>query len=521
MAKSITITFLKQSPTEQYGTIHIRTIENRVIKKKSTGIKITKNQWEDYFNPNTNRFREDKNFPKHKILNSKINELLEEMNKYNNDLDAMPDDKKSLISYWQEVINNKLNHGTKIKQQVILDKVKKYLNSVNKEDILFKDVTPIFLDRLKTYFLTKEDPRKLSVNTTTHYLKIFQGVILHAKKKNIYSYLKNPFDSVVFVHKTKTKKPLSEKEVDSLLTTEITDIDLRNNRDMFLFQVFSNGMRVSDVLLLRWSNFKNGRLVYKMFKTGIDINIPININMCFILSRILGVFEDYKKLVEFKKHNLSNDSKINNLVNIADIDKMIENKMNMKFYNLPKEKRLVTNINETKYGKLIYKGFEIWEDEETKNLIDTRENLMRLVNRVFIEAVIKHIELKRKNASCEFVFKHLPNDLFKNINSENNFSEVISKEQYVKIKHHTIVYNRKLKKIQEECGIEGNISSHVSRHTFTNLLLKMDNVNLYDISQSLGHSSIKITQNYLTSGFNTEKTDYLSNNLSDRFSFKK
>ena len=45
------------------------------------------------------------------------------------------------------------------------------------------------------------------------------------------------------------------------------------------------------------------------------------------------------------------------------------------------------------------------------------------------------------------------------------------------------------------------------------LLLNMDNVNLYDISQSLGHKKITITQNYIQSGFNNKKIDYLNKDL--------
>ena len=77
----------------------------------------------------------------------------------------------------------------------------------------------------------------------------------------------------------------------------------------------------------------------------------------------------------------------------------------------------------------------------------------------------------------------------------------------------TIVYDRNLKRLQKCLGIETVLTSHVSRHSFTNLLLRLKNVNLYDIQQSLGHSSIKITENYLTSHFNLEKLDYLNEQL--------
>ena len=42
-----------------------------------------------------------------------------------------------------------------------------------------------------------------------------------------------------------------------------------------MFQFFTGGMRVSDLTLLRYNNFINGRISYKMFKTNNEINIPI------------------------------------------------------------------------------------------------------------------------------------------------------------------------------------------------------------------------------------------------------
>jgi len=74
-----------------------------------------------------------------------------------------------------------------------------------------------------------------------------------------------------------------------------------------------------------------------------------------------------------------------------------------------------------------------------------------------------------------------------------------------------------LKKVQEACRIETNLSSHISRHTFTNLLLQMEGVNLYDVSLSLGHSNIKVTEHYLRTGFNTEKLDELNTGLAVKF----
>ena len=54
-----------------------------------------------------------------------------------------------------------------------------------------------------------------------------------------------------------------------------------------------------------------------------------------------------------------------------------------------------------------------------------------------------------------------------------------------------------------------NNSSHVSWQLFTNLLLNMGNVNLNDISQSLGLKNITITENYIQASYNNKNIDYL------------
>jgi integrase len=164
-----------------------------------------------------------------------------------------------------------------------------------------------------------------------------------------------------------------------------------------------------------------------------------------------------------------------------------------------------------------YKGYTISQSNTLiKSYIDLRENLVSQIENVFLSKLSDRIKKEKKKKGNDFIFPVLSNKDFSDIKENNDFSTV-SLKQYKSIKHHTIVYNRKLKKIQELCEIETNISSHVSRHSYTNLLLRLDNVNLYDISQSLGHSSIKITENYLRNGFNIEKVDYLNNTISKRY----
>ena len=58
------------------------------------------------------------------------------------------------------------------------------------------------------------------------------------------------------------------------------------------------------------------------------------------------------------------------------------------------------------------------------------------------------------------------------------------------------VINKNLKEIQKLLSIETNISFHISRHSFADILRQKDK-SIYDIKTLLGHTSIRQTENYL------------------------
>ena len=61
-----------------------------------------------------------------------------------------------------------------------------------------------------------------------------------------------------------------------------------------------------------------------------------------------------------------------------------------------------------------------------------------------------------------------------------------------------------------------NLSFHVSRHTFADIARKKigKSFGIYEISKMLGHSSIKVTENYLNS-FDQDSVDEAMNSIFD------
>jgi len=62
----------------------------------------------------------------------------------------------------------------------------------------------------------------------------------------------------------------------------------------------------------------------------------------------------------------------------------------------------------------------------------------------------------------------------------------------------TALINKYLKDIAKKAGISKNVTTHTARHSFADIARQKTD-NLYNLSKTLGHSSIKVTEAYLAS----------------------
>lgn len=77
----------------------------------------------------------------------------------------------------------------------------------------------------------------------------------------------------------------------------------------------------------------------------------------------------------------------------------------------------------------------------------------------------------------------------------------------------TTIFNNNLKKLMKRTGIQKNLSSHIARHSFADYARKQG-MTIYDISKALGHSSLGITERYL-SDFDDSSLDDAMESLFD------
>lgn len=492
--------------TADTSTLYIRSYQpkgGQQHKKVSLEIRLKNSDIKSFWDPSRLRFKDIKKNPNAQEWNDKIESELKKITNYS-DLSNVPQKRKSFMKYWDDYITNTDKHGTRIKHEVVKNKLNKFLKGA---DLYFSEITPELVRSIYHNFKTAKNPKRLSIGTANHYMKIIHGMLNVAKEARYYNYDIDPFIGLQY---NAAEEPVLEgKVIEGVGLKLLLDADapldmlgheqrpfpadLQKYRLSLLFQMFANGMRVSDMLTLRWNNFDGYVLRYNMFKTGKSMKIPMNLNLINILCKIILLENPKSRLLSYIPRFVNGQ----HTATIKLANKTIE-------WNLGKIEKRLSEINE--------------KHVDYHPLMAGRDELVEKLERnISMDICIWYRNRKKDN---DFVFPYLNNEDFIDIGGDNNFNH-ISEPQYKKIKHNTIVYNRNLKKIKDLIGFNGvNLTSHTARHSFASFLLGMGDVNTFDIQQMLGHSSIQITDKYLQKHFNPKKLDTTNRRLSKQFVIK-
>jgi integrase len=155
-------------------------------------------------------------------------------------------------------------------------RIERFKEFLKGDDISFQDITVPLLNRFRAYL---KGTRKISDRTVVNHLVVIRSVFSQAIKDNIVDPKFYPFgkDKIRIKFPDSTKTSLSIEEV-----IRIEELDLPSGssldqaRNLWLISFYFAGMRVSDILRLKWSDFDNGRLQYAMGKNakGGSLKIP-------------------------------------------------------------------------------------------------------------------------------------------------------------------------------------------------------------------------------------------------------
>lgn len=180
---------------------------------------------------------------------------------------------ESFLKYFGKYLHTLEKTGkisTLTKATAIYSKLKVFLGT---SDLLFDEVTVSFLKQYEDYL---GHELKNSVNTIHSNLKVFRKLINDAIREDLASPARDPFRKFKLKLEKTTKSHLSEDELDALRTLPLKEgIKLWHHRNLFAFAADTGGLRISDLLQLRWSNFSGTHIRITMQKTNDAVTVKV------------------------------------------------------------------------------------------------------------------------------------------------------------------------------------------------------------------------------------------------------
>jgi len=451
----------RQFKTDLNGIIRLAISENNVRKYKSLGISIPI----DKFSKTKQRVKASY------IGSSEINKQIENnIREYSiTPLNTLKNGSEDLI-YTLKSLNN-YKASTSVNVVHAINYVDKYLKS-KKQTLKVSDLNVNIVLGFKDYMYQCG----LGQNSVKMYIAIFKMLINKAIEHNLVDYNRHPFVGIK-VKGLKTEKVfLSIQEIDKLRFYKGKN-DLV--RDIFLFQFFGFGMRISELLLLKWSNFqlKDNRLFlsYYQVKAKPLMRIEVNVQMLNILDKYLPPIKN--------DNNISNLSKEIDFIN-KEIDSVkLRQRLNVNREIMPPKYTTqpilaIHNITPQQVSSLDYSNGDL--DIQINNLTKKLTGLQSKL------AFYKISKMPSKHPIFRFGT---------GLDSYKAGSD-LTLLQYKEKQRITNMLNKRLKQVCKAIQITV-VTTHSARHSFSRLM-QVRGMSVDSIGSMLGHTSSKNTFIYLS-----------------------
>jgi len=273
---------LKKEKLKADGTapIYFRVINNRKTTFVSSQIYIKPSEWDEdkirvkVKNKNSERlnaFLTQKKGELEASLLSLKTEPNTSKNKIKEILTGKP--QTDFFEFAQTILDRYLSSNrvsTHDKCKSILTKLQIY--SKNKT-LAFEDIDTFFISKYETYLRQTCNNK---TNTIHANLKFIRQVFLEAIQFDIIPISTNPFLKYKLKLEKTERTYLTEEElskIESLSLIQGTKMDI--HRDMFVFTTYAGGLRVSDLVSLRWSNFDGSHIYSTARKTTSQVAIKL------------------------------------------------------------------------------------------------------------------------------------------------------------------------------------------------------------------------------------------------------
>ena len=134
-------------------------------------------------------------------------------------------------------------------------------------DIAFSDITVPFLRNFQGWM---KGTRQIKERTVVNHLVIIRSIYNQAIQAGVADQKNYPFGKgkISIKFPDSKKVGMTKEEIALLEAANLPNVGQHHARNIYLVSYYFAGMRVSDVLRLKWADFQNGRLYYTMGKNS-------------------------------------------------------------------------------------------------------------------------------------------------------------------------------------------------------------------------------------------------------------
>jgi integrase len=533
--RTIAVVLYPRKAKNNLYPVKIRFCEDRKSKYIPLPIHIEKRYWLKSVN------RISSSHPKHEeynyIIDKKIKEYEEVYKVSNKFLNSSLNVFVDLDHKIKVELKNK--YGNRKKHKTLYYHLERFwgnqeLNYFDIDKEFFLDFKNYLTENIKSRDTLSNTP---SENTIFGYLKVLSTFLNEQKREGKYLGDLSIIRKILPRKVPTPKRTLDLNDIWALDNTQIFNPLLRpllfDSLNTFMFNFWSQGLRIGDCLRLKWGNIEDDLIVIRMGKTGRLLTIPLTDKNCF---RLFWYLEDFpslydwdKKLFNFKYREYFSIDDFSEITqhnsdlwdecskNFPDLDEWVYDNYIEYFtclkhweelskqYDIPffhKDSNFHMRSNE--YSKEYYDFVRIQNDDLTY-----LDGEIKRLRKLFFDSIVNHVKnySRKPENKNKYIFPFL-----RGMENETDINKLANK-----ISSSTVLINRSLQEIGHKLDINKRITNHLSRHSITSISKGLG-VDIYDLKNMLGHTSVKQTEIYvnslstLTSIENTKKISNILDN---------
>ncbi len=174
--------------------------------------------------------------------------------------------------------------GSIRRYKCVVAKLKKYWG---KSILYFDEIDVALIKGFQTHLLVD---CMNHVNTVNANLKVIRKLINDAIAEELMSVDRNPFNKIKIKGLPSTRNYLLDDELKKLEELELPKYSQMNHhRNLYVFSAYACGIRIADLLMMRWQSFEKDRLTFQIRKN----QQPLGIKLPSKALKIISFYREY------------------------------------------------------------------------------------------------------------------------------------------------------------------------------------------------------------------------------------